>query len=301
MTSSDPKTDAQTVARLAAAAVDVKHPEGMAPFAVVPDGYSVEHLEHLMVAPQRKRGQVEVADVTSFNRYFNLHAGSASRIYADPTGPQIHGVLDDHPAGSATDMASWGDHQVIYRPGYSAEWKRWTGADGKAMSQADFARFLEENSIDIVEPAAADVLDTARGLEIRESHNFRQATRLQDGSVQLAYDVEAEGTVKGRDNLRIPSEFTICVPIFFNSVFYKVRCFLRYRKSPQGVAFFYEIHRRDAAELDAFQVILDEVEHGVAGPDDGDQGDTATDEAGRKPFAGTGITPLLGRPPRDRG
>lgn len=295
------KSAVDAIRDLTTASIGINDRSDIAPFSVLPAEFRLEKLEPLMAAPLRKRGTSRVADVESFNRYFLTHQNDDSRVYADIDRPEVVGILDDHPAGSDSALANWGDHTVVFRPSYSAEWRRWTAGDGKVMTQTDFARFLEENSIDIIEPASADVLDTARGLEVRESHNFRQATRLQDGAIQFAYDVEAEGTVKGRDNLRVPSEFTICVPIFFNSVYYKVRCFLRYRKSPNGVAFFYEIHRREAAELDAFKIILDEIQHGVAGPADGEGDDTDTDDSGRRPFAGTGVAPLLGAPPSARG
>lgn len=294
----------QTARDLAAAVVGPQQPKDSKPFVVVPDGYKVEDIEGHLAKPMRKRGSVQVADTESFNRYFNVHKNAASTIYADKSGPKIVGVFNDH----GTSEPAWTDHRVRYHPPYSEEWRRWTGFDGKVMDQIDFARFLEENAIDIVEPASADVMDTAQGLQIRENVNFRSAQRLFDGSAQLTYDKEVDGTVQGRENLKIPTEFTICVPIFFNGMFYKVRCLLRYRKAGGGVKFFYEIHRRAEAELDAFKLILDEIENGgaprVPTKDDGDGERANADKdaeqtAEAEGFAGTGVRPLLGTPPTD--
>lgn len=267
--------------------------------AVVPRGYEMADLEPLLPQPARKRGIVQVQDVESLIRMVNRHKTADTLIYGDPQRGIVTAVLNDH-----GDDAQWADHRIRYTAPWSEEWKRWTGIDGESMDQATFARWLEENSIDIVDPAPATILSVARGLEIHEDSQFKSAVRLDSGDVQFKYEQDSSAKVRGAENLTVPTEFTICLPVHFNGVFYRVRVFLRHRKSGDGAKFFIELHRRREAELDSFQMILDEIEHGgerhISTKDhgDGDRADGGDDGApAPRAFEGTGLRPLMGTPP----
>ncbi|WP_366654466.1 DUF2303 family protein [Fodinicurvata sp. EGI_FJ10296] len=295
------KSDLQAIRDLAVASFSMEESLEFSPFKLIPDGFKAINLESFRHCPARKRGVTHVADVESFNRYFNDHSNQNSRIYADLTKPEFVGVIDDHPAGPEINQANWGDHTVVLRPARSLEWKRWTDYDRKVMTQLDFDRFLQENAADIVEGDVEDVVGTARCIQVRESHIYWQEARLQEGTTETGCNIETEGTMQGSENRRVPFEFCIRAPIFLNGIVYTIRCFLRYRKTPDGVMFFYEMHRREPAELFALKVILTEIQHGLPGIKDDPDDVTNIDPSGRKPFHGTKIRPILGRPPSDRG
>ena len=300
MADNDTESNAAVVRDLATAATGVDFVADGGPVAVLPRGYNVADLEKHLLAPIRKRGSMQVRDVESFCRAVNRHKTDNTQVYGDPQNGRVVGVLNDH-----GDEAQWCDHRVLYTAPFSEEWKRWTGIDGQMMDQAAFARWLEENSIDIVDPAPSTILSVARGLEINESSDFKSAVRLDSGDVQLKYETDSNAKVRGAENLTVPTEFTICVPVHLNGVFYRVRVFLRHRKSGDGARFAIELHRRREAELDSFQLILDEIQHGgerhVKTKDHGG-GEHASGGSGGTTdephtFAGTGIQPILGTPP----
>lgn len=54
------------------------------PYLVVPDGYKVHDLEHLLPSPVRKRAKVSVSDSAGFIHYTEKHGGEHNCvIYAD--------------------------------------------------------------------------------------------------------------------------------------------------------------------------------------------------------------------------
>ena len=98
-------------------------------------------------------------------------------IFANLATNSFTGIIDYHSAAPATC-----DHQVVLKLQFSEEWKRWTAISNKLMPQADFARFLEENSSDISVPSGADLLEIASDLSAARKVDFRSAVRLDNGS-----------------------------------------------------------------------------------------------------------------------
>ncbi|MCH1933271.1 YfdQ family protein, partial [Shewanella sp. A25] len=70
-------------------------------------------------------------------------------------------IVDYH----APDKAAHGAHVAAMALPYSEEWKAWTAIDGKLMPQREFARFIEENAVDVVAPSGADLLEVVRDLQ----------------------------------------------------------------------------------------------------------------------------------------
>lgn len=69
------KLDAQTILDAGAAIATVQFGETQIPYAVVPEGYSLESAENLLDYPARKRAKVTMLDAES---YINMGDGSST-------------------------------------------------------------------------------------------------------------------------------------------------------------------------------------------------------------------------------
>jgi uncharacterized protein YfdQ (DUF2303 family) len=236
-----------SITRLARHATEpFAHPQG-GQAVLMPDG-RIEHLKPVDRVLTRVTQNVKMLDATSFSAYLNRFKrdGVKSTIFADYAKPLVHGIIDYHD-GQEPDYLQ---HQVMFAPPYSEQWVRWRGIDGKAMSQMEFADFIEENSADVVDPDGAVFLDLVTNLHAKKKVAFESGLRLQDGSNQLVFSEEIEA--KGKGTMVVPAQFSIGVPVFYGSDHYKVACFLRYRIDEGRLIFQIKINRRTFIEQTAF-------------------------------------------------
>ncbi|MGE5151190.1 MAG: DUF2303 family protein [Rhodospirillaceae bacterium] len=227
-------------------------PGGTIPYAVVPVGAHIEELERLLPAPARARAAVTAKSAATFNAYVVAFKTSATAIFADQEEFTLVGVIDYH----LPETPAWGSHRVTYAAPRSLEWQTWRGSSGKKMAQADFARFIEDNVVDIRSPAGADVLEVARGLQAQKSVQFVSAIRLSDGAQEFTYSEAVAGsTSKGK--IKVPEEFKLGIPVFLGGDAYEVTARLRYRINDGQLLLWYEIYRPEYIERDAFETVCD--------------------------------------------
>lgn len=231
------------------------------PFAVIPEGSSVEDLEKLLLAPKRARGAVAAHDVATFNAYFNKFKGADSAAFGNQQGFQVVGIIDYH--GPSTP--AFREHRVTYTAPRSKEWETWKGANGRRMPQADFAQFIEDNVVDIRTPAGADVLEVSRNLQAQKAVVFNSALRLADGSQQFTYSETIDGsTAKG--TIKVPEQFTLGIPVFFGGAPYEVIARLRYRINEGKLQMWFDLYRPEHIEQDAFAHVVAEVTEAIGTP-----------------------------------
>jgi len=255
----------QTLLDAGAALTGTSHIDGSdIPFVVVPDGYRVTDLERLLPAPTRKRAAVQAHDADSFCSYFDTHSTRCSTIYADVDhGAEkfvVLAVFDDN----GQDYAGWRDHTctLVRRP--SVEWKRWNGKCRANMAQADFATFLEENLVDVVNaegmPTGSEMLQMALAFERTADKRLKSKVNLQSGGVRFEY--VDDDNADTRTSMQVFSRFTIGIPVFDGAtVAYQIEARLKYRDNGGKLTFWYELIRPDrsfrqavADELDAISI-----------------------------------------------
>lgn len=207
-------------------------------FAVIPKDYQLHNLEKYALKPDRKRGTVVMHDADSFIHYFNKHATECAEIYAQIDPPKFVGVLNDH----TKESAGWKDHKAIYDCPFSVEWIEWQKYDKEAMSQANFADFIERNLPDIVEPDGADMLEISRSLQAKKKVNFSSGIRLSNGQQELTYEEEISGT-SAKGKLQIPETFKIGIAVLEGGDPYSVEARLRYRIQDARLVMWYELVR----------------------------------------------------------
>lgn len=232
-------------------------------YTVIPDGFKLESLEQFETTPYRKRGVITTDDAPSFILYCNKHSDASSMIYASIDSENsrfnLTAVLDDHEEGRD---ARWREHLCKLTPKTSVEWRRWTIKNKQAMTQADFATWLEDNLGDIASvadmPSGADMLQMALGFERTADKRLKSRINLQSGGVRFEY-VEDEDK-DTRASMEVFQRFFLGIPVFDgDGAAYPIEVRLKYREKDAKVSFWYELIRPDRvfkhAVTDALAVI----------------------------------------------
>ena len=223
--------------------------------------------EHLLDAPLRKRGLINIHDVDSFIAVTKKQGSlTNTNIYLDvdyaKNKVKATAVFNDHADG---ETAGWRDYRAEFNPRITEEWTRWNGSHKKPLSQVEFAQFLETNLSDIASPTgsglptSSDVLTFVTNLTEIRNVKYGSGVNLQNGMVQLQFVEEGDSATKG--NLEIFKEFAIGVCPFFGGSAYQVKAFLRYRidRNSGQIVFWYELQRADKTIEDAAKEVIEKI------------------------------------------
>lgn len=258
-TNTDPSQIGDTQAAIAAGAAlgDPRSPcvdEKAGVFTVVPKDYKVEDLGQFLPRPLRIEESVNLHDTDSFIAYVNNFKLPVSRIFFDSIEEEFVAVFDYH----EVEMAGWCGHTATFKPRRSVEFETWMASNRKQMTQVDFARFLEENMPDVVEPNSAELLQVALTFEAKKSVEFSSGVRLNNGQIQFQYDEVVRGTAQ-KGTIEIPESFVLGIPIHVNGPAYRIPVRLRWRLQEGKVVFWYEIVRPHRFIEDALKEIRERV------------------------------------------
>jgi uncharacterized protein YfdQ (DUF2303 family) len=208
-------------------------------------------------------------DSGAFIAYVNAFKQEATRIFYVQDGKFL-AVIDYHiPALDggpiAPQVALHGDHMACLNLIRSPEWITWANNSEKAMGQQEFAEFVEDNARDILQPSPMEMLEIATGLQATVGATFRSAINQANGTVQLNWDEQVEGTVKGTGKA-IPAQFQIGVRPFMGTERYPVDCRLRYRVAGGSLKLHYKALHLDPITEAALDGIVAKVrdETGIA-------------------------------------
>lgn len=227
------------------------------PHVVIPADYKVQGLEAQLPRPTRMRGTVALQDLDSFNEYIKRAQSDdwETTLYtdsADSKGLVCTAIFNDAPKPAG--QRGWQDWRATYTVVHSQEWIKWK-VGMKANSQDLFARFIEDNLPDIVDPPGATMLQLARTFEAKKKVEFASSIRIENGDTALHYqEVTTAGStdpVKGV--IQIPDAFTIAIPVFEYDAAYSVRCRLRYRVEGGKLAIWYDFEREHKIVEDAIE------------------------------------------------
>lgn len=233
--------------------------------------------------PRRRKGTAVLLSLDSLIAHAIRFKGESSIIFADDdrTKPSLTTVLDYHAAG-ADSQPSFGQHRSAFAFPLSDEWKAWAETDKKPMPMAEFSAFLEDRINDVLyfvpdeDELPEDLkkfinisggvssiatperlVELSRGLRINEASAVREVINLQSGEGQILF--QSEHSDEHGLPLRVPSLFLIAIPVFRNDGLYRIAARLRYRKTPGGIVFWYELWRADRVFDHAFRMACDRV------------------------------------------
>lgn len=228
--------------------------------------------------PRRRKGVAKLGDIDSLIAHVERFKDSDTLIFANDSRehPALTAVLDYHRAGAEGDPR-FGEHRATFAFPLSDEWKAWIAGNKKPMAMIEFAAFLEDRIIDVLDAPAdlppemqrfvaaiggniaspSKLMETAVGLKVHEKSNVGETVNLASGEGEISF-VSQHTDEKGRP-LKVPSLFLIGVPVFKNGDAYRIAVRLRYRKRDGGLAFWYELWRHEAVFDDAFKGAVDRV------------------------------------------
>jgi uncharacterized protein YfdQ (DUF2303 family) len=242
-----------------------------ASFVVLRDAEGKERIEWLHdIArdPARKTGTVKLNDAPSFNAYYAIH-GNGAPVYATLKPASFTAVLNDH----TVDKAGWRDHRALFVVAHSDEWLGWLKSNRVPFtSNEDFAKFIEDNAPDIIEPDGAEMLDIALNFRVKADVSFSVAQRLSDGHLQFGYqnNVSASaGTAPaGGGEVTIPEIFKISIPVWqgVGSKDYEVEARFRYRLKEGKLSIWYELVRPHKIVEQAFADLWEEIKDATKAP-----------------------------------
>lgn len=206
-------------------------PSGVQKFDLTGDEYKAQ--------PSRKTGTTTVSDAQSFISYWTKHSDADSEVYANADRLTITAVLDANTAHSAR----WGGHRLHLGLRLTDAWTQWIDKDGALLKQEEFAEFLEDHLPELLEPAAADMLEIAQSFQAATKVDFQSGTRLATGQRQFQYVETTTAKAGQKGQLTIPEQFTIGLVPFEGSEGYKLTARLRYRIVDTQLRIGYKLDR----------------------------------------------------------
>lgn len=254
------------------ATMEVQHvdPAKGVPFALVPQGMIIENLsDYLPDRPDRKRVQVSLNSVESFIAYVNEHKSEHTRIFASMTEAPytMTAAIDYHETG-ADGKPEYVTHIVVLTLQETDEWKRWFGNNQKPFEQVEFAYFIEDNLIDIVEPESATLMEVALSLQASSDGRFTSASRLQDGATHFEFKADIQAKAGQDGSLEIPEKFKLFIPVFRGVPEKEIEAHFRYRlnKNNGDLKLFYQLIRPQKMVDTMVETAMAQVKDGVELP-----------------------------------
>jgi uncharacterized protein YfdQ (DUF2303 family) len=222
--------------------------------------------------PRRTEASAVLTEPDDFIAYVDRHANPSSVIWTkfDPTTYSLEftSVIDEH----GRDTAGWRRHKAHYKPQMSIEWNTWVKNDKEAMTQVEFAAFLESQEDDIAHvdgrPTHLEMMKMALEFEARQDQKIKSAVRLQNGGIEMSYigNDDAETIEK----MKVFDKFTIGIPAFRGvkdelgkPLGYLIDARLRYRTGQGKVVFWYELIRADKTHELAATTLIRRIQDGV--------------------------------------
>jgi uncharacterized protein YfdQ (DUF2303 family) len=226
-----------------------------APF--IKDGVA-QLLPERLATPRFLTAKPTFNEAAAFIAYLNLWKNGATRIFYRADGMFV-AVIDYHDHAAPQSLtergARHGDHIAVLWLQRSPEWKTWAGKSEVSMGQQDFAEFIEDNLRDLLQPSAEEMLAIATGLHATASATFRSGINQANGTAQLQWDEQVEGTVRGTGQA-IPTAFSVGLRPFMGCSRYPIDCRLRYRVQSGRLALHYKALHLDPITEAALEAIV---------------------------------------------
>lgn len=197
---------------------------------LVPDGFRLEaaHDPHAL-PPHIVKTAVVVDQRASLSAYLNRFSDVRSILIADYDAGSIKAVLDWHFDNAVVEGASLDpqprEHTCTLKLRPSEEFKRWAEMENSFHGQAEFAAFLEENAVDVIDPEPAVLIEISRDLEGTQGVTFKSSTRLENGDRSFVYETET----RAKGDIKVPREFVLSIPLYDGEEPVPLRCAFRWR------------------------------------------------------------------------
>ncbi len=228
--------------------------------------------------PIRRSGTATLLDLDSLIAHVDRFKDADTLLFAndDRAHPTLTAVFDYHRAGADADPR-FGGHRSRFAFPLSDEWKAWLALNKKPMAMIEFAAFLEDRIVDVLEAGGdlpddmqrfvaaiggniagpTKLMEVAFGLKVHEKSNVGETVNLATGEGEISF-VSTHTDASGKP-LKVPNLFLVGIPVFKGGPAYRIAARLRYRKRDGGLTFWYELWRHEPVFDDAFGEALDRV------------------------------------------
>lgn len=238
--------------------------DGARPFVVAPSDYEAHSLEAYLPKPPRIRENRHLLDPDSFIQYYNRFATPTSVIFASHhSNGKIRAEFDYH--GDASDP-QWREHSAVYECPQTDDWKAWVGINDLWLSQANFAEFIENHTVDIYKPNGAQMLEIATRMQATKNIHFTSGVSLQSGDIDFEFREETSATADQpgkKDKFTLPQEITLGLSPFEGFDPYEVKAKFRYRITDGQLKMKIVLHRPDLVIKKAFDEVLQKITDGT--------------------------------------
>lgn len=219
---------------------------------------SVSKHEELLPKPLALKQNVRVHDAESFLKYFQNFADKDSHIFVDIENAKFKAVIDYHQSAGSP---RWNRHTVSFTCPTTPEWNAWKRNSGQRMNQSEFALFIEDNLLEIVEPSGAEMLEIASSLQAKNDVSFSSATRLDNGETQFSYKEDVNGSAGINGQLQIPQSIKLGLTPFRGSETYQVEARFRYRIKDGNLMMWYDLVRPHRIHEDAIKDTCEKIKN----------------------------------------
>jgi len=247
--------------------VVLEAPEGRT-FVALPQGGGAYKLEQItspnkadVLMPKVVIQAVQLQTTPSLIDYVNRFKNADTMLFADIANNTIVGIIDYHgePKINPDDTYSpaigrLNNHRATLKLPFSQEWVTWSGMSGQLMSHVDFASFLEENSIDVVTPNGATLLEMCRDLQVKSGVNFNSSVREGDYS---SIEYQKGDDVSTKDNIKLPVSIALEIPVYFGEKKVKINAFMRRKIVHGALTLGYVLSRAENVRQDEFHEIVE--------------------------------------------
>jgi hypothetical protein len=265
--------------------------------AALPKGMALQSIKPLLdeyrARPEARRGTATLQSLDSFINWTLRHKGDETVIFANNNAeaPSLTAIIDYHQKGaqvpahfhheqheSDTGIPGWCRHRGLYLLALSKPWQAWAAVEGRSLTLAEMAAFLEDHITDVIQPPAlspsetmleadaklldlvrvlggslagpSKLLELSRGISVHENAKVKNVANLSTGEVQMVF--ETEHTSGNGEPLRIPNMFLIAIPVFEMGAAYRMPVRLRYRRAGNEIKWIFLRHRPELYFDDAF-------------------------------------------------
>lgn len=226
------------------------------PFALVPEGYSVENMkEYASYMDQRNpeprvvNKRMRFVDVTSFLTYFEkFRIGHRPQLFhkVSSDGMHIVSVFDyDEPAQEGATATStrpmWGHNVAFLKMAYSRDYQLLKNKDGQWFDQVDFALFVEENQHLFLQPDGATMFELAQELKGKQNVEWQSGKRLNNNSTQFQFIEKIDAQTVHGTPLEVPDYLLMRMPMFEGMGDHEVRLAFRWKLYQGEIKFAYKL------------------------------------------------------------
>lgn len=210
--------------------------------------------------PRHEGGGRIVVDAASFVAYVNRHRLPGTEVYAHASSSTVVAVIDSHEA--AGGEAGWQKHTVRLSLEATKAWEAWTAADGSLFDQGEFADFLDDRYIDVIDPDPARMIDIATTFQAKTGVNFDSGVRLDSGAVRLTYQETTTAKAGQKGDLEIPKKIQLALRPYVGGPIYSIWANFRYRLGGGNVKLGFRLERPENILDAAFADIVTEIREG---------------------------------------